>query len=47
LGVIAKAKSTNLIQAFQEAALARRQQGIHYNPGLVTRIAQYLGEISK
>jgi predicted nucleic acid-binding protein len=47
LGVLAKAKSTNLIPSFHEAALAMRQQGIYYNPGLVTRIAHHLGELSK
>ncbi len=47
LGVLAKAKSTGLIPSFHDAAEAMRQQGIHYNTGLITRLAQHLGEISK
>lgn len=47
LGVLAKAKSIGLIPSFQEAAQAMRQQGIHYNAGLITRLAQHLGEKSK
>lgn len=46
LGVLAKAKSTGLIPSFHEAAQAMRQQGIHYNAGLITRLAQHLGEIA-
>ena len=47
LGVLAKAKSTGLIPSFHAAAQAMRQQGIHYNAGLIARLAQHLGEISK
>jgi predicted nucleic acid-binding protein len=47
LGVLAKAKSIGLIPSFHEAAQAMRRQGIHYNAGLITRIAQHLGEIAK
>jgi predicted nucleic acid-binding protein len=47
LGVLAKAKSLGLIPSFHEAALAMRKQGIHYNAGLITRLAQHLGEISQ
>lgn len=47
LGVLAKAKSIGLIPSFHAAAQAMRQQGIHYNAGLITRLAQHLGEISK
>ena len=46
LGVLAKAKSTGLIPSFYDAAQAMRQQGIHYNAGLITRLAQHLGEIA-
>ena len=46
LGVLAKAKTTGLIPSFHEAAQAMRQQGIHYNAGLITRLAQHLGEIA-
>ena len=46
LGVLAKAKSTGLIPSFHDAAQAMRQQGIHYNAGLITRLAQHLGEIA-
>lgn len=46
LGVLAKAKSTGLIPSFHEAAQTMRQQGIHYNAGLITRLAQHLGEIA-
>lgn len=46
LGVLAKAKSTGLIPSFLDAAQAMRQQGIHYNAGLITRLAQHLGEIA-
>ena len=45
LGVLAKAKSTGLIPSFLVAAQAMRLQGIHYNAGLVARIAQHLGEL--
>ena len=31
----------------EEAAQGMRQQGIHYNAGLITRLTQHLGEISK
>jgi len=47
LGVLVKAKSTGLIPSFHEAAHAMRQQGIHYNASLITRLAQHLGEIAK
>lgn len=47
LGVLAKAKSIGLIPSFQEAAQAMRQQGIHYNAGLIARLAQHLGEFPK
>ena len=46
LGVLTKAKSTGLIPSFHDAAQAMRQQGIHYNAGLITRLAQHLGEIA-
>lgn len=46
LGLLAKAKSTGLIPSFLDAAQAMRQQGIHYNAGLITRLAQHLGEIA-
>ena len=46
LGVLAKAKSTGLIPSFHDAAQAMRQHGIHYNAGLITRLAQHLGEIA-
>ncbi|QFY90632.1 DUF3368 domain-containing protein [Magnetovirga frankeli] len=46
LGVLAKAKDIGLIPSFSEAAQTMREQGIHYNVGLVARIAQRLGEIS-
>jgi predicted nucleic acid-binding protein len=44
LGVLAKAKSIGLIPSFLDAAQAMRQQGIHYNVGLITRLAHHLGE---
>lgn len=44
LGVLAKAKSAGLIPSFHEAAQAMRQQGIHYNAGLISRVALHLGE---
>ena len=44
LGVLAKAKVTGLIPSFHEAAQAMREQGIHYNPGLIARLCQHLGE---
>lgn len=47
LGVLAKAKSIGLIPSFHEAAQAMRQQGIHYNAGLITRLAQHMGELPK
>lgn len=47
LGVLVKAKTIGLIPSFHEAAQAMRQQGIHYNAGLITRLAQYLGEIAQ
>ena len=47
LGILAKAKSTGLIPSFHEAAQAMRHQGIYYNEGLITRLSQHLGEISK
>ena len=47
LGVLVKAKSTGLIPSFHEAAQAMRQQGIHYNADLITRLAQHLGETAK
>jgi len=42
--VLAKAKSAGLIPSFHEAAQAMRQQGIHYNAGLISRVALHLGE---
>jgi hypothetical protein len=39
LGVLAEAKSAGLIPSFHEAAQAMRQQGIHYNAGLISRVA--------
>jgi predicted nucleic acid-binding protein len=47
LGVLAKAKSSGLIPSFLAAAQAMRQQGIHYNAGLIARLAKHLGELSK
>jgi predicted nucleic acid-binding protein len=47
LGVLAKAQSTGLIPSFHEAAQAMRQQGIHYDAGLITRLTQHLGEMAK
>lgn len=47
LGVLVKAKSLGLIASFHEAAQAMRSQGIHYNAGLIARLAQHLGEITK
>lgn len=47
LGVLAKAKSSGLIPSFNAAAQAMRLQGIHYNAGLILRLAQHLGEIPK
>jgi predicted nucleic acid-binding protein len=44
LGVLAKAKSSGLIPSFTVAAQAMRDQGIHYSEGLITRLAQHLGE---
>jgi len=44
LGVLAKAKSIGLIPSFLDAAQAMRQQGIHYNVGLIERLAHHLGE---
>lgn len=46
LGVLAKAKTSGLIPSFNEAAQAMRQQGIHYYAGLITRLAQHLGEVA-
>jgi len=46
LGVLAKAKSLGLIPSFHQAAMDMRQQGIHYNTVLITRLAQHLGEVS-
>ncbi len=46
LGVLAKAKTTCLIPSFYAAAQGMRQQGIHYSDGLITRLAQHLGEIN-
>lgn len=45
LGVLAKAKATGLIPSFNEAAQAMREQGIHYDPNLIVRVAQHLSEI--
>ncbi len=47
LGVLVKAKSIGLIPSFQEAAHSMRRQGIHYNEGLIVRLAQHLKEITK
>lgn len=44
LGVLVKAKALGLISSFQEAALAMREQGLYYSEGLITRLAQALGE---
>lgn len=44
LGILAKAKSLGLIPSFTAAAQAMRQQGIHYHPGLIDRLARHLGE---
>lgn len=45
LGVLAKAKSLGLIPSFYQTAMDMRQQGIHYNTALITRLAQHLGEV--
>jgi hypothetical protein len=45
LGVLAKAKSLGLISSFFEAAQSMRRQGIHYNEGLILRLAKHLGEL--
>lgn len=44
LGVLAKAKSVGMIPSFREAAHAMVEQGIHYNAGLIARLAHHLGE---
>ena len=44
LGVLVKAKSSGMIPSFHEAAQAMREQGIHYNAGLISRLAQHLNE---
>jgi hypothetical protein len=36
-----------LILSFHKAALAMRQQGNYYNAGLITRLAQHMGELPK
>lgn len=46
LGILAKAKSLGLIPSFSQIAMDMREQGIHYNAALITRIAKYLGEFS-
>jgi len=46
LGVLAKAKTSGLIPSFYAAAQGMREQGIHYSEGLITLIAQHLGEIN-
>ena len=46
LGVLAKAKASGLIPSFYAAAQGMREQGIHYSDGLITRLAQHLGEIN-
>ncbi len=45
LGILAKARSLGIIPSFYEAAHAMREQGLHYNEGLITRIARHLGEV--
>ena len=47
LGVLAKAKSLGLIPSFYQAAMDMREQGIHYNPDLIVRIATHLGEVTR
>lgn len=44
LGVLAKAKTLGLIPSFRDATLAMCQQGLHYSPALIERLAQHLGE---
>jgi hypothetical protein len=44
LGVLLKAKQQGLINSFSKAAYAMRQQGIHYNRGLLARLAAEVGE---
>ena len=44
LGVLAKAKQSGLIPSFSQAAHAMREQGIRFDPRLITRLAQHLGE---
>jgi len=46
LGVLAKAKASGFIPSFYAAAQGMREQGIHYSDGLITRLAQHLGEIN-
>ena len=45
LGVLAKAKALGMIPSFRAAALAMREQGLYYSDGLITRLAQQLGEL--
>ena len=47
LGVLAKAKVLGLIPSFHRAAMEMRQQGIHYNTALITRLSQHLGEVTQ
>lgn len=44
LGILAKAKTENLIPSFSRAALDMRDQGIYFSEGLVLRLAVRLGE---
>ncbi|WP_295434383.1 DUF3368 domain-containing protein [uncultured Thiodictyon sp.] len=44
LGVLVKAKALGLISSFQDAALAMQGQGLFYSTGLITRLANQLGE---
>ena len=44
LGVLAKARTLELIPSFSEVAFQMRQQGIYFHEDLVNRIATRLGE---
>jgi len=44
LGILAKAKTVNLIPSFSQAAADMREQGIYFNQALIAQIANRLGE---
>jgi predicted nucleic acid-binding protein len=46
LGVLAKARTLDLIPSFLQAAFRMREQGIYFHEGLVNKIAIRLGEVS-